>query len=286
MKRQLQLRQDERSLTYEYDGELGWFPIKSSNREYRGQRVLRVNHNSRGFRDPEHIIDGKPSIVFLGDSFVWGYDVDASERFVDLLRLRLPGWSLYNLGVSGYGTDQEYLLLKRHYDFYRPDIVFLVFCVDNDRIDNTHNHRYGGYYKPYFLVDEEGNLQLQGTPVPKLENFFFASHPTLSKSYWFRLFVKVYFKIVNPPDVEVDDPTHTLLVKMNEFVRGSGAKFIVGLQDNSPELEAFLEMQSIPYENLANDYRYPDPGHHWTPEGNIFVSEKIYDFLLEGGYLK
>src|SRR6266540_4873193 len=121
----LVLHRDERNLTYRYDPELGWFPISNSKKIFTGSRTIHVEHNSRGFRETNHVLDTKPRIIFLGDSFVWGYDVEQNERFTDKLRDKLAGWSVYNLGVSGYGTDQEYLLLKRQYDFYRPQIVFL-----------------------------------------------------------------------------------------------------------------------------------------------------------------
>ncbi|HWH77554.1 MAG TPA: hypothetical protein VNT76_09290, partial [Candidatus Binatus sp.] len=116
----LVLHQDERNLTYRYDPKLGWFPIAHSKKIFAGNRTIHVEHNSRGFRDIEHIIDTRPRMMVLGDSFVWGYDVEQTERFTDKLRAQLTDWSIYNLGVSGYGTDQEYLLLKQQYDFYRP----------------------------------------------------------------------------------------------------------------------------------------------------------------------
>ncbi len=76
----------------------------------------------------------------------------------------MSGWDIYNLGVSGYGTDQEYLLLKRLIDQIRPDLVLLIFC-QNDHDDNATNRRYG-YYKPYFTLDQN-QLALHGVPVPK-----------------------------------------------------------------------------------------------------------------------
>ena len=45
--------------------------------------------------------------MFVGDSFVWGYDVEASERFTELLRDEFPGIRIVNAGVNAYGTDQD-----------------------------------------------------------------------------------------------------------------------------------------------------------------------------------
>ena len=72
------------------------------------------------------IPDGKPPILFVGDSFVWGVDAEAGERFTDLLRERMIGYSILNAGVSGYGTDQEFIWLKRIWSDVRPSIVVLI----------------------------------------------------------------------------------------------------------------------------------------------------------------
>ena len=275
---------DERNLTYRYDETLGWFPIENSTKMYRGlRRSISVEHNKRGFRDSEHVIGNKPRIIFLGDSFVWGYDVEKPERFTEKLRAKLPAWSIYNLGVSGYGTDQEYLLLKQQYDFYRPNIVFLIFCTVNDNADNSSNNRYGGYFKPYF-VSGGTNLELKGVPVTKSMNYFFVKHDIWAQMYLFRLVARIYFKYVDPPILKLQDPTHAIIASMHEFVKSKGAQFIIGLTGQQPELEQFLRERKIAYVDLSNPYRYPH--RHWTPEGNTWVSEKIYHFLRNGDYLK
>ena len=282
----LVLQEDERNLTYQYDPELGWFPIANSKKSFTGSRTIFVEHNSRGFRDIEHSIGAKPRMIFLGDSFVWGYDVEQPERFTEKLREKLPDWSIYNLGVSGYGTDQEYLLLKRHYDFYRPQIVFVVFCRDNDDDDNSRNVRYGAYYKPYFTVDG-GGLSLRGVPVPQSENYFFSRHNLLARSNGIRLLMRAYYILTAPPDyIALKPPTQAILADMQQFVKSKGGRLVVGLQSSYPELEQFLNKRSIPYVDLSNSYRYPTQSRHWTPEGHTFVSEKIKTFLINGHYLQ
>ena len=69
-------------------------------------------------------------MLFMGDSFVWGVDAEAEERFTDLLRGRIPDLAIVNAGVSGFGTDQEYLLLQRIWPKIEPKVVVLIFCTD------------------------------------------------------------------------------------------------------------------------------------------------------------
>jgi len=57
-------------------------------------RTIHARHNSLGFRDVEFEPDGRPVMLFIGDSFVWGVDAEAGERFTDLLRDRLPQFQI------------------------------------------------------------------------------------------------------------------------------------------------------------------------------------------------
>lgn len=282
----LHIKQDANDPAYRHDSELGWFPISNSTAVTR-DRPIHIRHNSRGFRDEEHVLGTNPRILFVGDSFVWGYAVEQADRFTDKLKARLPGWSVFNLGVSGYGTDQEYLLLQQQLDYYNPDVVFLTFCTNNDEIDNSRNRRYGGYYKPYFTADGE-ELILRGTPVPESVNYFFSRHPTLRRSYTIRLIAKAYFKLTNPSFREVKNPTREILTLMNDYVQSKGSTFLVGLQDRHPALQRFFEEANIPYVDLsaANEFTFPTDGNHWTPAGHTMVSEFVYDFLVDGNHLE
>src|ERR1041384_6826357 len=65
---------------YNYDAELGWFPVPNSDISFTGIRTIRVRHKHPGLRDIEHDTAAKPTIAFLADSFVWGYDAEQNER--------------------------------------------------------------------------------------------------------------------------------------------------------------------------------------------------------------
>ena len=260
---------DEKNLCYRYDATLGWFPIPNSTRTITASRTITVHNNSKGFRGPEHIIGAKPGIMVLGDSFVWGYDVEEPERFTEKLQARHPEWAVYNVGVSGYGTDQEYLLLQRYFATYRPKVVLLVFCVENDRLDNSSNAGYG-YYKPYFIKQGD-HLQLQGVPVPRHERVFASEHPLLWHSYLLRLFVRAWFKLVCPACATHPDPTAAILTAMDQYVRARGARFLVGLEYGRRDMVEMLNGLNIPYLDLATTNRYPADGNHWTPAGHTYV---------------
>jgi len=272
--------EDERSLLYEYEPMLGWFPTADTTRRFTGSRTIQVRHNSEGFRGPERVENGRPAIVFLGDSFVWGYDIEEEERFTEKLQGKHPGWNVYNLGVSGYSTDQEYLLLAAFFDKYKPKVVVLVVCTDNDLVDNTSNMIGARYYKPVFGIKTNGAVELYGVPVPRSERVLLAEHKILKRVYLFRLITRVYCRIRNPPAMHSPyDLSFALIRRIRWHVEEKGAYFAVGIQESAPILEQHLQKDGTPYVLLATTNRYATYGRHWTPEGHTVVCERFDAFL-------
>jgi hypothetical protein len=276
---------DERTLLYRYDRTLGWFPIPNSKDRFLASRVITVENNSEGFRAPERTPGKEPGIMFLGDSFVWGYDVDAPERFTEKLQAKHPEWNVFNCGVSGYGSDQEYLLLQQHFDGYQPRVVFLLYCTETDEDDNRSNIIHGQYYKPYFTI-EQGRLELHGVPVPRSQRSFLAEHPKLARSYVIQLAIRAWFKLTAPKPLYNPDPTGAIIRDLQKYVLARGAVLVMGLTRSDPPLEESLRFLQIPYADLSTPLRYPEFGAHWTPEGHTFVCGKIEEFLLTGGFMQ
>jgi len=276
---------DERSLSYRYDPELGWFPIPNSSNRFMGSRPITVQHNGDGFRDPPHGPKQKKRIAFVGDSFVWGYDAEQPERFTDQLQARLIDWEVLNLGVSGYATDQEFLLLQRWFDHYQPDIVVLVYC-DNDVEENRLNMVYDGYYKPYF-EQVGGKLVKRGVPVPKSAHYYRKEHPLLFKSRMMEMLCTQYCAHSAPLHVTTSNPTLGLILSMKALVEARVAKFLIGfVTDLQPaKKQAFCAAGKIEYLFLLDpsfatwDYLYRTQGHHWTPAGHERVCTRLLEYL-------
>ncbi len=275
------LRIDESGVqpVYGHDAELGWFPIPNSMQTYTGSRTVTVHHNSIGFRDTEPPATPTPTVAFVGNSFVWGYDSEEGQRFTDLLRDKVPGYRIANLGVNAYGNDQEYLMLKRVWDRIAPSVVVLMFCVDNDRIENSTNLRYDGPYKPYF--DLAAGV-FAGQPVPWSRHLYF-SHYWLARHSWLmRVAISAYVYAKHPP-LHLPDPTEHLVEMMRDMVVAKGGTFLVGLERSDARDEDFLKAQKIPYAVFDGAEAYPTHGAHWTPKGNAFVAERLQRLLADNG---
>ncbi len=112
--------------------------------------------NSRGMRDREYPLEkhGKLRILALGDSVTEGWGVEESETYPKVLESKYLGnVEVWNLGVVGYGTDQELQQLRRVIDSHQPDVVILQFYF-NDLPDNTMERArwWPHYVKPHFSV--------------------------------------------------------------------------------------------------------------------------------------
>jgi hypothetical protein len=274
----------EQSLSYAYDPELGWAPAPGSSGTVVTFRTTHFKHNSLGLRDEEFTLDAKPTILFLGDSFVWGADSEANERFTEMLKPSLPDHKILAAGVAGYGTDQEYLFLRRLWPKVRPAVVVLIFCSDNDRLDNRTNVRYASYHKPYFATQPDGSLALMGTPVPRSQLLYIRDDWFVRHLWLARLATNIYVRLRYPP-VTVPDPTEKLVGKIRDFVEGNGAKFMVGIQNHDDALAAYLKANRIPFAQLegAPFYTQGGLGPHWTPEGAKVVADRLLAMLTANG---
>jgi len=276
----------ESSLGYDYDAELGWMPAPGSSGVITSFRTTQYKHNSLGLRDDEFVSDARPTILFLGDSFVWGLDSEADERFTNLLKAKIPDREILAAGVSGFGTDQEYLLLQRLWPKVKPAVVVLIFCSQNDRLDNSTNKRYYNYYKPYFATEPDGSLVLKGEPVPKSHLVYYRDNWLVRHLWLARLAVDAYVRL-KYPQLSVPDPTEKLVGKMREFVEGKGAKFFVGIQHHDEALAAYLEANRIPFAKLEGAPFYAQGfGPHWTPEGQKVVADRIFGMLSANGVVR
>jgi lysophospholipase L1-like esterase len=196
----------------EYDSLLGWRHKRNVSSEmFSDEYRINVQYNAEGWRGPGRQFSKPPNvsrIVVLGDSFVDGYTIPLQDRFTEVLEASLkPQFDVINLGVAGYSTDQELLLLDQEGWKYQPDLVVLAFYY-NDVWGNGSRHfsESAKTQKPEFSIDTAGNLSLSNVPVP---------YPTPSLQDRFRLY----------------DLVRTI-VKRNRLFHAAAVK--AGLADKAP----------------------------------------------------
>lgn len=274
---------DQRTL-FEYHPSLGWIPKPNLDSWINFPAALiRVTSNSEGFRDEEWESKGLRSHwVILGDSQVWGYNVQAEQRFSNRLSLKYPEIRFHNYGVSGYGTAQEYLL---YLDFVRrrhPDGVLILFG-GNDRSNNTRAITRAGYARPRYRIERD-ELILENAIVPDLE-------PSRGQIPWHRSHLWDALRYRRQRIIEQltrRDPSHHILRELAAAVRHDGGDFIVVVETEDAGIRELCERIEVPILELGSileraraerPIQYSEEkGRHWTPFGHERVAEAISAF--------
>ncbi len=132
-----------------------------------------VRTNGAGFRcDREFLPARGPSrrALLFGDSYTAGDGVSNGKRYGDLLETMVPNLEVYNFGLSGSGTDQQYLAYREFARGIERDLVIIAVFVENImrvnaryRFFRNENNEEVLYEKPYFSLGAEG-LTLHGVP--------------------------------------------------------------------------------------------------------------------------
>lgn len=127
---------------------------------YRGSEFDNlISINSSGFRDDEFHIQkpaGVTRIAVLGDSQEEALQVELADTWQKVMARSLTknlGKKIetYNFGVSGYGTDQEWLTLREKVWQFSPDMVILAFSPND----------IGDTYKNQLVYLENGQIKVR-----------------------------------------------------------------------------------------------------------------------------
>lgn len=109
-------------------------------------RAVFVDINSDGLRDREFSIE-KPNntyrIIFLGDSFTFGWLVELNESYVKFVERKLNEmedtiiYEVLNFGVPGYNLAQKVESLNYKGIKYDPDLIILQYLHDDVDYENS-----------------------------------------------------------------------------------------------------------------------------------------------------
>jgi hypothetical protein len=275
-----------------YDSKLGWKPRP-------GYKTQRVRTNSLGIRaDREFEIERVPGIsriVIIGDSFMWGEGVANEETFASRLENNLSGTEVINLGVHGYGTDQQRLRLHELGFRFEPDVVILGFYEEN-LWRNALSFR--DYAKPRYRL-AEGGLVLGNHPVPAPGDIL-ADQQRLPRSFLLVLVRRVLRRAKWQWGLGIEDSeewqiTRKILAVTNDEIETRGGRLLllyVPTSDLSVPgraeglLEVWARESGVSFVNLRKRFlELPEPRRmrlydgHWTVFGNGVTADIVTNFL-------
>lgn len=283
---------------FRQDSALGWTFIPSMTGE--------TKTNSLGFRGPEPDTT-KDKIMIIGDSFVSNIFIDTDSIFASRLDNKLNNVQVLNFGVDGFGTVQEYLLLKKYLKEIDPVLIIFVVYLRNDFSDNIGGYWY--YKRPFIFRSVIHNKR----DFEDLRDDIFPgsmTHTTLLKKppelYTCRIpgseFSDILFsemitmtKKVN--DFAIQNKKEIIFFLAPSFVQTSNKYWRMFLDTvKDPEnykrdwpdkvLMKFAEKNKIEMYDLYTDLAgygekyYNIKNQHWNEAGNRIVSDIIYKIIM------
>lgn len=241
---------------------------------YQIQPNRKMGINRYGFRDYDFSPDkrGKKRICFLGDSFTMGLNVKSGETMPKMLEKYLRDWEVYNMGVVGFGPDQELNVLEKYGFKFKPDFVIDAICACNDS---------GDVYKDQlFTVGPQGELIATETNPVKSKVFpsFFALSNQIN-------FLKNRDKIIKYLDPLLFGDSYDLTWAKYPDSDQSKFKFSLmkaiftkmrdALKDKNIN---FLTVIIPSYENICNDQFFKDNNVSFD---RYFINEQTYHYILD-----
>jgi hypothetical protein len=150
----------------QFDELLGWSlkPLSYGSSSRTGYKI-EYRINSKGLRDDETSYEkpeGTFRIVLLGDSLTFGFGVPIEKHFSTLLEGYFRDVEVINMGVGGFGVDQELIRLQTEGFRYEPDLV-LAYVGHYGNRRHMYTKRFGKKKPRFVLVD--GHLVLENSPV-------------------------------------------------------------------------------------------------------------------------
>jgi hypothetical protein len=166
---------------FTFDPELGMklIPDIRARKQHDGGGYL-ISSNFDGFRDDEFVKE-RPSetrrILLYGDSFAFGSGVAKGARFGELIESSIPNTEVYNLAIVGSGIDQQFLSHKFVGSNFDHDLILISPWVEDAKRNlqqyrlwnrNAAHDSSGLFWmpKPYFELDDSGDLALRHYPIP------------------------------------------------------------------------------------------------------------------------
>ncbi len=305
--------------TREFDSQLGWRGIPNLECTFTDRSFsVSLSTNSRGFRDREHSLQksrGVTRVMCVGDSFTRGYGIDQDKIFTSILEEKFSridsSVEIINAGLGGYSTDHALLYLQLEGFDYSPDIVICQ-AAENDLGGNIESIIEGRYHKPYFVLDDAGELTLNNFPVPPF-SFMGGLAYRISRVSRFAYFLKhrlfylgrSLLRKKKAQDEAQGEPYFTsegdypfrlfctLIHKIDGECKTRGIRFAVLIDfEIDPEQQAlwreictgvethFMKKYLLAKEENQEMGAYIPDDDHWSVNGHQWVAEYIFDNVL------
>lgn len=235
--------------------------------------------NSKGLRDIEFSYEkpeGTMRIAAIGDSFPFGYGVEADQSYPKVIEKILSNRTsssieVLNFGVPGASTDYALLQLSNEVVKYGPDVILLGFNGQTDLFNNLDSD--------FFMLEEKKLVKKKVSKIPlsiklrsflssklhlyNLANFIWVNYRTRGNyyntldraGYLIDFNGLIYTKRSSPELEEAFTKTEFLIKTMKNLSNKIGAEFVLLIipskeQVDERKLKERLGLASISMEEL------------------------------------
>jgi lysophospholipase L1-like esterase len=289
-----------------FDLELGWSTIPSHTGTKKGHVFTT---NSLGFRS-EEVDYSRDHILMVGDSVTWGSYVGNEEHVAYLLGKYFKKYQVLNLGVSGYGIDQEFLFLKRNIEELNPKLIIVIICTNNDKMNTISNESYRKS-KPLYTVAKtiydqySGKAELVDPDHLTLKSRKMSKYSCINLLFYFQFLGNDLCSKKTLGEKEAAYVMTGLIKKLKSLADKHHSKLLFVLspsrsdfKENPRELhklEYFKRLLDLTSSEYFNFFKYIKKQNlnveevffdynHYTPLGNKLFAQAISGYVNSRGY--
>ena len=279
---------------YRPDPDVGWTLWPNRTQHWHlGDSVTSFTSNSEGMRKQGEFSHacGRPRIVLLGDSFIFGAGiadtVTIGAQLEDSLGHRVD---VYNLGMPGYGMDQMLMTLRHRALALCPDLVVVGFIDDDFQRSLTAYRSWEGLNKPMYLLDHDtlrlATIRDRPNPLQRL-----LDELALLRAVRMTHRERAYYQPIGDDWWTLNAAIMTAIGRESEragvpvlFIRlpsqGDWADF--------PNLHRFLAAEHRPFIDIADWAHYRNDVHlhndvHFNPRGAGWAAGQIAQWVRTNG---
>jgi hypothetical protein len=208
---------------------------------------MAVRTNDEGLRSSSGPAEDRPTILFVGDSFTFGWGVAEQRRFSEVIGRTLGDVRIVNAGHWMYAFDQQLVLLKELVGKYRPAAVVQGFYWLHVRTLFNHALQRGpdgailAVQAPSLRVDSRGVLGFHSDWIddPPLGSQLLALGARFVLNRDLRRQAARWVEYMQPgsaTDADLWATTDDIVGQTIAFLRGAGIAYVPFLIPSSVEL--------------------------------------------------
>jgi hypothetical protein len=252
--------------------------VRTDKNGIRGSSVWKNENNVR--------------VLILGDSFAFGEGISINARFDSVIKKKMLSLAIINMGVMGYGTDQQLIGARQFLYNQRNNDIMIILTFYNDFYDILRK-TFVGRAKPWFeLSNREGLIEhspavtwitvlRDKSYILALLMTLFEDHPKFTKND-LKYAAQLYEAIIRNELTSVLQKSVRVIIAFHglNYVDDSEHKEILELS-----IQRVCSIKGIECLYLDNHLMTKNDGQnflkdgHWNKEGHAIVAELLIDLL-------